>query len=873
MIHADPRAATEDLRLLWAYVAVDKPEGAFAVDLAAQVRNKLVHPLYGAIEPQVGSGVQYHVGRGRWIVFYLGLPPVVGPQLETLVPVLQHSQVDVNAKRVYAQTVRSSANPGLYFQFPADTEFVDLHTVFSSALMKIKETGRSDPLSVAPVRPAYWELVDLSDAKSNPTDAGRIEVKLFGGVSVRLAYSAEATESLGEVLVEAWPSVPFAWWKSTWITAVMTEAKGGTATPLTEVAFNRPGGLGSVWATTSVPMDHGQAAGIPLGSAKGERRLHCHGRVRALGIDTGSASGLFLCDPTPIADLSDVSLPATDVGVDFGTSRSTVVVKGGGAMEFPQLAFADQATFTTSTRNVEWLADALPITTAPAYDAPTAQPVLARQAETNASAAQGASYIVVESQLLRRKTALGGYARPLCDYTIRPSHTSRHALDSYKSLEFARDMKWDTSELGQERRVEYLSILLLLAAAEAASRCGARTMKVQYTYPLAFEPLQLRALSDAFLKAATRVEAWTGMTVALNAKPVSESIAGLKSLDRRGGQWQLTIDIGGGTTDFALWHMEGAKPVVLAADSVEFAGDLLLDPAGRVHPEGRQYAELQIHDGVFLQQSLSKARTAKPKEYAGYLGALDLWRKLIAEYAARLVAGAVMRHMNGKPKSNAEMRLSVVALGGGWNALDGYTNSKTAGSFAADNSEQRKLATEISERIAKLMKTVKDCGPVPNFVVDDLGMTLLREAPNHEAPVRSTAGARVPREKIAIAYGLLQATEDVKEVGTLTPNGFDEQDVSGTVVPWHHMAGMVDGAHRSFSQDSYVLTSPTLPVPSHVAASLEDLARRGSDSSKAVRHHLERATEVRENEVMRRRSALATVYRVVLAEQVRQQGS
>jgi hypothetical protein len=145
------------------------------------------------------------------------------------------------------------------------------------------------------------------------------------------------------------------------------------------------------------------------------------------------------------------------------------------------------------------------------------------------------------------------------------------------------NLKW-----GDERdRIaarDFLIQLCMQSAAEVAVQ-GAREVDVRFSYPTAFSRRDLNVFEAHWRTAADKTTKITGIDFKLNPRDIDnrEAIAATRffadfaghndHMDITGGA--LTIDIGGGTTDLALWK----ERQLLAHSSVIFAGrDILLAP-------------------------------------------------------------------------------------------------------------------------------------------------------------------------------------------------------------------------------------------------------------------------------------------------------
>lgn len=842
-----PSAPLDDLRTLWVVIDISAPPGNSAVNLGEVHLDgaQIAHPLHGPVPlPSFVPGVQYHPGRKRWVVLYRGEDLGRAPQVDYPQRMLQRDQVDPDRGLVYLGRYSSSSrNRGMTLRFaPGQVDFVDVRDLLSPILLTMGAGEGPEELAVAaPVREAGWDLVDPSVLKENPRVGDRaIPLRLFGGIELSLTYDLKKNcLSLGEGILEAWPVVHRDFWKLTWVSGFFRSAtEKATAHPLVEVRHDRHGGADE-WTLSPAP---GVDSGMAIGMENENSRCMVQRRVRVVGVRSGAAEGVFVIDRTPQTELSPKRLDAQPVtiAVDFGTSRSCVVVSDQEtAKSLPD--FRPRAAYASSGRDRGAMAFLTPVPTLLAYGQPL---------PTNDEAADtGPAAIILESALLRPRTvAVDRPKQPFIDYSIRPNGVDPTTLKDYE-VNTDQSLKWD--ERRHIERVQYLGCLFLLAAAEAAARFGADEAQVVYSFPLAFTAQQKDALKRAMEEAVTQVGKWTGMRLALS-EPVSESLAGLSSLGQAGGDWVLTMDVGGGTTDFALWaKTSGNQPAALAADSVEFGGDLLLEAAATVAGD-REKARLFIRQGSFLAEELQRAKRNTPNSYRHYTSTVRQWRNWLAEYAARIVAGTIVLKSQAGEQTRDEVSVRTVLLGGGWNALDALTKSESNRSFCREEEAQHALNGLLTERVEALLaeanKKLQTSG-LPRVRFGQLGVGILQEG----------------REKLAIAQGIAQAQRHSKDLGISAPNGLDERTSSGTPVAWHKLAGSGWPAQPVFSLDADLLPEPAIP---EADALLADLRQTDSTLSNKLRAEINKATRDADGGVYRTRTSLAIVFHKVLAPHI-----
>jgi hypothetical protein len=132
------------------------------------------------------------------------------------------------------------------------------------------------------------------------------------------------------------------------------------------------------------------------------------------------------------------------------------------------------------------------------------------------------------------------------------------------------DLKWERLDLLEKDILElYLRRALLVAYADLAAG-GARKIQLAVTYPLAFDANRLAVMKSALENVLRSLEARTGIA-ADTIRYFSESHAGIAAIENVFAEYTLTVDMGGGTTDFALLRGSGDAEVA-AAESVRIGG-------------------------------------------------------------------------------------------------------------------------------------------------------------------------------------------------------------------------------------------------------------------------------------------------------------
>ena len=139
------------------------------------------------------------------------------------------------------------------------------------------------------------------------------------------------------------------------------------------------------------------------------------------------------------------------------------------------------------------------------------------------------------------------------------------------------DLKWGQKEVVARAAKNFISQLCLQSVLELACQ-GAQSIEVRYSYPTAFNGSDVYEFVQRWQKVISEVAEVTSLEVTegRNIKQNYEAVAAARyfrdrdHLTAEGGA--LTLDIGGGTTDLALWSTVQNKPTLLSHSSVLFAG-------------------------------------------------------------------------------------------------------------------------------------------------------------------------------------------------------------------------------------------------------------------------------------------------------------
>jgi hypothetical protein len=291
------------------------------------------------------------------------------------------------------------------------------------------------------------------------------------------------------------------------------------------------------------------------------------------------------------------------------------------------------------------------------------------------------------------------------------------------------DLKWgDTTDPQvRQRVVSFVSAVLLWCV--ALKRRQASNFTVRATYPLAFQESQKERYGRILFEACKLVTEWSGTSVNVAGKFSSspepfcdESVALLRdvdailtdfeAVDTQRARLVFHADLGGATLDLLLALIFKDSFRVIAADSLKFGGNLLVENLiGATLPkEGSLGQESDIHRNQVVRavrrgrligvmesiQNESRWDTddAIPATYLMWDGAgesrqskfkgyADIFSTLLAEYCGRFLAGALIdrdsfqfrvQHGPGRgsvPPTEAERGFIVLGRrsGNGWKFL------------------------------------------------------------------------------------------------------------------------------------------------------------------------------------------------------------
>jgi hypothetical protein len=280
-----------------------------------------------------------------------------------------------------------------------------------------------------------------------------------------------------------------------------------------------------------------------------------------------------------------------DVGVDFGTSSTTVMVNAGngGPVAMP---FQGRTIFLTAPEETERLS-------------------------AIANSLYPATGTTPPFRTLLYEAAAHVFGRQSTTYTLR--FTSQAAQDVVNKP--VRDVKWgrQAKQGGESPLMAYLEGLVRYIVCEARS-AGVGNLAFHWSFPLSLPSGALTTMGNFWAGIAGRYST-AGMNVVVESS-VSESEAVCRCLANvlkvRGGSLTIAVDVGGGSTDVAFW----SEKKLLDQFSFKVAGNDVLDPKylsrealselfeicyGRSIPEGEGEQILERPE-IYLNGALTEAK-------------------------------------------------------------------------------------------------------------------------------------------------------------------------------------------------------------------------------------------------------------------------
>jgi hypothetical protein len=275
---------------------------------------------------------------------------------------------------------------------------------------------------------------------------------------------------------------------------------------------------------------------------------------------------LGLCLPRFAEDTAQDSHRKFDISFDFGTSNSSVAIKAPDHAKPEPLHFVDRRLVILNHGDPE---------VAPSRGAM----FFITSAADRLQSPFPSVYNPILGQGGRRAFLDGNIPFDLWKL-YSPDGPSERIKDP---LEYKTQLKWEPDAEKIIQVQGYLSQALLMAFCEARLR-GARELTAYWTHPSAFERGRRERFNTAWQQIATDIQDLTGLKVTVPSAIGTEESALTESISvcrfaqafhetiTESEKWALvTIDVGGGTTDVAIWR----RGTYQAQSSFLLAGDIL----------------------------------------------------------------------------------------------------------------------------------------------------------------------------------------------------------------------------------------------------------------------------------------------------------
>ncbi len=798
------------------------------------------------------NGVAWHPGRGKWIVW-------------------KDVAVNTDLQRAFDEDTGDLLIGRARIVFPRQ----DCEVLAQGRVRVDKLVGLHDGDRVVypelPIRHQFADLVLAPTVRNEPSQVGEnltYSVTLHGvnrPVEWTLAMPKASPDVIGVASepfrCEVWPNTQLSDWRK-FAMYLRYEAYADFAASV--VHWAKPS-LGSVLHTLQVVQGYSYKF-----KDFGIHTIDGRPAFLAIHSATGETGGLFRL--LPPADRNRSKQPApTGLAIDFGTANTCFAhtrADESAPRALELLPRHRQVAIGNKERSYEhelWFPgfvgknsetrDKLAACTAPLVELPSelvirlAAPGLAEHGNVNDMAPDRAA----ELQLFT-------------DINILTPFGS----EQVKVRQICDRMKWATSEVADKYLQKYLELSMLYAlhAAESGGGNLPGDYAFHYTFPLAFSLEQETRLAQAFQAATATVSHWSGAGVSA-AKACDESRAAFLALPGdpfAECDWALTIDIGGGSVDFALFNRQlfrqdgGGSTDPTAADSIHFGADLVMRTLAS-RPPFMQEADAS-DDSKRRQKFIELRRNVRTHGFGGRLGLSDQQRQglvesarvivtyfaLIREYAARLVAGTYLHqaaHVRGPV-----LKCAVILVGNGWKLNEGHPESRLGPDH--DAPLRVALSIELAERITALLAAA---GAQVETRVQPFTEHMDSTEP-HLSPKTLVARGALAMASRGGAAGAGNAR------GIVAPNGIDEtfeyddggQRTQGSV-PWHMQ---VSRNALSFPSRSTVCATPAMPSISWDNQTFS-LTFTGEDAGRPARYVAD-ISEGHGLKVSRRRPLLAEIY-------------
>jgi len=314
---------------------------------------------------------------------------------------------------------------------------------------------------------------------------------------------------------------------------------------------------------------------------------------------------------------------------------------------------------------------------------------------------------------------------------------------------FVSALKWANWDSGDNSaHLRSLLELLLLPALWALREAGVAKWRLEATYPLAFSQEQRRKYAEVLKDLCEELDQFTGTKIQSDGDVFatvrfSESEAGAASCLQAGGDLAVTLDLGGGTLDVAVFTRERdvgsfKKKTLIAFDSLKYGGRDFLHAA--------LVACASVVKSIFAQEVPPRVAERAKDPYEFYIECLEAeiqeppypWiteilslkiheleepRRIIEEnnfrkyyrdeiacraeallsgivlYIRRLVEGAVGIAFSGDTSKSQPLHIDFYLLGQGWGLIPPMLNRPAENGSPVQLMTQR-LANALGQQIS-----------------------------------------------------------------------------------------------------------------------------------------------------------------------------
>ena len=349
-------------------------------------------------------------------------------------------------------------------------------------------------------------------------------------------------------------------------------------------AYYDNGGEENVYLEPFVPGERAKPKPIPVIPPSREHRAEVSKVTMypeaMLATFKGKEAGLILLQP-PVRSLP--SGQQWKVGIDFGTTGTAIFSASSMTGEGHPLQFKPRLQSVTNEKDFE--------------------PLTYRRFMPSLTE-DGGSLLSIFHDFSSQEPEQPNMIQPLLEGRV----CFIQDVEAFKASDrgISTNMKWG-NDLDRARGRAFLEQLTLQVAAEAAAE-GAQSISWRFSFPTAFSEKELSAFETIWQDIVERCAQQTGITPAAGQQGIlykrkNESVAtahAFQKTDKAGPHaGAIFVDIGGGTTDIAIW--QGNKKALSQA-SFRFAGrDIFMHPLF-LRPTflklfGRNVSKLQeVHD-------------------------------------------------------------------------------------------------------------------------------------------------------------------------------------------------------------------------------------------------------------------------------------